>query len=339
MIALIDPYTERGGGQVVLEELLRRLDQTDVEVLLAMPRDGRAKIAVPGSLVECEPGDTTDAVGSKPVVLVSNANASHIRTLRIAKRLRSSGVPCRTIAVLHNYPRSIWREWILRLVLRLFDNAIAVEPGLVKLRQDAMVPSWLSIPSDDLVDSEIVPRFRQTIKCFARPDRSKGLHILPEIFVEAEKMGYSCEVALGNSLENNSSYIETLKSSLDPWLVDGFRGPKWLRPGDIFMIPSIYGEAACLSAQEAMSRGAFVVASRVGLMPYLSPTNQGIRTFAAGQPDSAVAALRGISKLTSVQFENECLAGANDMSIRNGRWYEEVVKFLRDENDSVRGNA
>lgn len=339
MIALIDPYKERGGGQVVLEELLRRLDQAKIESVLAMPRDGRGKILIPRSVVECEPEDIATTVGAGPVVLVSNANSSHIRTLRIARRLRSNNILCTTVAVLHNYPRSLWREWVLRFVLRRFDHAIAVEPGLVKLRQDAHVPSWLSIPSVVLESSDVQPKLRQTIKCFARPDRSKGLHILRDVFSEAEKLGYSCEVALGNSLENDLSYIKTLKSALKPWLVDGFRDQSWLQPGDIFIIPSIFGEAACLSAQEAMSRGAFVVASRVGLMPYLSPTNQGIRTFAAGEAASAVQALREISKLSPMEFGDECQAGAKEMLIRNGRWYEEVVRFLSDEDTSVRGEA
>lgn len=335
MIVFIDPYEERGGGQVVLEGLLACLAPLRADVRLVMPRTGRSKIHVPASIEECDLEDAIEKITAKSVVLVSNANASHIFTLRLARRLRSAGVKCRTVAILHNYPKDGLREYVLRVLLRQFDSAIAVEPGLRRLRGDAVLPPWLSLPPKNGMDGLIDPVARKTLRCFARPDKSKGLHLLPRIFEEVERLGYTCEVALGNSLENDAKYISMLHETLSPWLVPGFRGPDWLLPGDIFIIPSIYGEAACLSAQEAMSRGVFVVASRVGLMPYLSPLNQGIRTFKPGSESSAIAALMNVIGLTAEDFAAECRGAAAQMRQRRGLWYDHVVSGLLKENDSL----
>ncbi len=337
LIVLIDPYEVRGGGQVVLEELVRGLSAGSADLLLAMPPRGRASIRVPEQVSVCNMDQVPQFASGRNVVLVSNANASHLYTIRLARRLRASGVQCRTVAILHNYPKSRLREQVLKRILAQFDDAITVEPGLRCLRGDAFMPSWLATP---LLESSTLPSgpLRQmAIKCFARPDKSKGLHVLPDIFRQMSALGYRCEVALGNALENDLAYVESLKISLKPWLVEGFRGPEWLNPGDIFVVPSIYGEAACLSAQEAMSRGVFVVASRVGLMPYLSPTNRGIRTFQAGSAASAVAALTDVAAISTQEFDDECRAAARQIADRSGLWYAEVTAYLGRENSKIEG--
>jgi glycosyltransferase involved in cell wall biosynthesis len=318
-----------------LEELLRCLGEEREDLVLVMPATGRDCINVPAQTLVCELDEADRAITSKSVVLVSNANASHLYTLRLARRLRASGASCRTIAILHNYPKNKLRERILKVILKEFDQAIAVEPGLRALRGDAITPSWLATPQTEEVMISAGSLRQRTIKCYARPDRSKGLHILPAVFRQMSALGYVCEVALGESLENDRSYIKSLEASLAPWLVEGLRGPDWLNPGDIFVVPSIYGEAACLSAQEAMSKGVFVVASRVGLMPYLSPTNQGIRTFQAGSVPSAIAALTDVAAISAEEFDDECRAASSQIASRSGRWYREVTERLRREHREV----
>jgi glycosyltransferase involved in cell wall biosynthesis len=299
-----------------------------------MPPRGRECIDVPARTLVCDLEEVERVVTSRNVVLVSNANASHLYTLRLARRMRASGAACRTIAILHNYPKNRVRELILKVILKRFDQAIAVEPGLRVLRGDALTPSWLAVPHAKVAISND-PLNQGRIKCYARPDRSKGLHLLPAVFSQMSELGYVCEVALGKSLENDESYIKSLETSLAPWLVKGFRGPEWLNPGDIFVVPSIYGEAACLSAQEAMSKGVFVVASRVGLMPYLSPTNQGIRTFETGSATSAITALKDVAAMSQGEFEEECRAASIQMATRSGRWYREVSARLQREHTEV----
>ncbi|MEW9872757.1 hypothetical protein [Arthrobacter sp. HS15c] len=335
MIVFIDPYEGRGGGQAVLEEILGVFASRGHELLLAMPAAGRSKIVIPESVETCEISQLESVIADRPSVLVSNANSSHIKTLIFQHSLRKKGNVCRAIAILHNYPRNRLRKFAVKTAVARFDAAIAVEPGLSILRSDVVIPSWLSAAPKQPVISRDRSFDQKIIKCFARPDPSKGLHLLPGIFAAMERLGFTCQVALGDALESNSRYVTKLTSDLSPWLVRGRRGPEWLEPGDIFIIPSVYGEAACLSAQEAMSRGAFVVASRVGLMPYLSPTNEGIRTFGAGSEKSAIAVLEEVAKLESSDFQSECLAGAREISRRNGRWYSDVAGLLSQEDSKL----
>ncbi|MDR6790960.1 glycosyltransferase involved in cell wall biosynthesis [Pseudarthrobacter oxydans] len=294
-----------------------------------MPAQGRSRIEIPQQVLQGEFDDIEQLVGEeKAVVLVSNANAGHISVLRIAGALRRKGVVCKTVAILHNYPGSRLRTSVVKAVLRKFDNAIAVEPGLSSLRPDALIPSWLSAAPKISAPLYLATSRQGVIKSFARPDPSKGMHLLKDIYLAMERIGFTCQVALGDPLESHRGYVNKLKSDLSPWLVSGRRSAEWLNPGDIFVVPSIYGEAACLSAQEAMSRGAFVVASRVGLMPYLSPTNEGIRTFALGDTSSAISVLQDVCNMTPEVFLSECRGGATEMARRNLRWFDEVSNLL-----------
>ncbi|MGG7452675.1 hypothetical protein ACQ3HE_17370 [Plantibacter auratus] len=330
VIALIDPYVERGGGQVVLENLLEELVRSDEAVVLAMPSLGRAKLRVPSGVEEVEIADLVQTLRSRyageHVVLVSNANRSHPQTYAMGGTLRRR-VATTTVAILHNYPKSPAHTFAIRRVVARFSHAIVVEPGLAAIRPDAFIPSWLStFHAVSKVDKAQVQRRR--LISYARPDPSKGMHLLPPLFRFAEELGLSCEVALGTSLESNKRYELALRSQLAPWLVQGRRGPDWIKPGDIFVVPSVYGEAACLSAQEAMSRGAYVLASRVGLMSYLSPTATGIRTFAPADLDSAAKGLTDIMGLETDVFSEECVRGVSEIEERRGRWYSEVSSFL-----------
>src|SRR5690606_6674750 len=71
-----DPKTERGGGQVVLEDLLDRLSG-DPDVRLVMPAEGQAKVRIPPSVTAYAGWAelTADPSLAPRVILVSNANS------------------------------------------------------------------------------------------------------------------------------------------------------------------------------------------------------------------------------------------------------------------------
>lgn len=330
MITFFDSKSERGGGQVVLEHLLGMITDR-ASTSLVMPSQGQAKIAVPHSAKSYD--DATAFLGAAtdiPHVLVSNANSAMPEVMAAARKLRRRGLHVRTVAIVHNYPSTIAYKAATAYYLKQFDIAIVVEPGLLRLRSDAIVPSWLSLhaPLSTSADFEAT-RIDRTgvVKSYGRPDKEKGLHHLAPIFESLTSSGVRCEVALGSGFAGDRKYAAFLRERLAPWLVDGHRTSDWIHPGDIFIIPSLM-EAACLTAQEAMSKGAFVVATRVGLMTYLSPTSEGVRTFAVGDTKSATNLIKDALDLNAAEFGDECLAAVAAIEHRAGRWHRDTVDTL-----------
>lgn len=329
MILIVDPKSGRGGGQVVLEELLRELGDA-APVALAMPAAGRALLSVPGHVAQHDTADDAlrQLAPGEPLLVVSNANAALPAVHRATAQARRLGLAAASVAVVHNYPVSRVKGVVTRHLLARMGTAIVVEPGLTTLRPDAVVPSWLSVRRSDL--RPVPQRIVRTghVKAYARPDASKGLHLLPPVFDVLERAGFTCEVALGSSLTRGHRYETRLRADLAPWLVAGRRDASWIRPGDVFVVASTGGETACLAAQEAMARGAAVVASRVGLMPYLAPDGQGVRTFAIGDQQGAADAALDLLTLPAARFDVECRAAARMVADRAGRWYRETVATL-----------
>jgi glycosyltransferase involved in cell wall biosynthesis len=329
LIVIFDPKTARGGGQVVLEDLLARLVPL-TPTGLVMPDVGRAACAIPDD-VQCW-SSATGFVASPPpgpLVLVCNANAALGSVWRAATVLRRQGMDVRTVAIVHNYPSTPAKRAASLALLPRLDTAIVVEPGLAQLRKDSVIPPWLSVPPRSAPDDH-AGGVRRTgvVKSYARPDSSKGLHLLPEVFGALADAGVRCEVALGDALDGQARYEEQLRRDLAPWLVDGKRTAAWVDPGDIFVVPSVSGEAACLSAQEAMSGGAYVVASRLGLMPYLSPEALGVSTFPVGDPAAATAAIRDVLARSDADFSAACQHNVATIAQRAGRWQDETVRLL-----------
>lgn len=328
-IVVVDRKRARGGGQVVLEELLRRLTLN--------PRVGVHVIAHPNAAsFITAPADVQfhsnhrsagRALATSDVRVVANATSDFSHALRVSRELKRSGREVTTHAIVHNYPNGLLREVVTRILLRQFDRTIVVEPGLIRLLGSADVPPWLA-PADAGDTAPEPQPFTGVVKCFARPDPSKGLHLLPAIFRELTSRGMNCEVALGDALDGQASYERSLRKSLAPWLVDGRRDPSWLRPGDIFIIPSVRGEAACLSAQEAMLRGAGVVASRVGLMPYLMPSGGAVRTFQRANATAAVDAVLAISHMNPAEFVRACRINQASVMERASLWYQATLVAL-----------
>lgn len=328
-LVFCDSKSARGGGQVVLEHLMGRL-QGAVGMALIMPQFGYESIRVDSSVdhfTSVEDYVARAEIDGERIVLVSNANSSLPDVYRLQTRLgRRADVT--SVAIVHNYPEKNTKSVATRLLLKRMDTVIVVEPGLTRLSPTAVTPPWLSVYSPPQL---LQPgSFERTgrVKSYARPDRSKGLHLLPGIFAYMESQGYVCEVALGDALQAQESYGSRLRDSLSRWLVAGKRSSEWIEPGDIFIVPSISGEAVCLTAQEAMGRGAFVVASRVGLLPYISPEGRGIRTFRAADVGHAVEVLRDVINLPRVEYLMECSDGNRAIRSRAGLWYDSVASRL-----------
>ncbi|GAB3855737.1 hypothetical protein GCM10028801_11820 [Nocardioides maradonensis] len=330
-LLFVDPKHGRGGGQVVLEGLLRRCSGQG-DVALAMPDDGREAISVPDDVETFPTIDeaTRGLVRGDALRMVANANSAFPRVVLSARRLRARGIHVETVAIVHNYPTDIAKRVATTRSLALFDKAVVVEPGLLELRRDAIVPPWLSLTSEFEFFSGTVTGLSGSIKSYGRPDPSKGLHLLPPLFAAAERLGLRPEVALGQALDGKERYRRRLQRELAPWLVDGRRTSNWIQPGDIFVIPSVGGEAACLTAQEALARGAFVVASRVGLMPYLLAGEGAMWTFVPGAADDGIRAVEEIVHLTSDSVTAAVRAGSAQIRARTDLWYRHVTRLLVD---------
>lgn len=325
-LVFIDPKTARGGGQVVLEGLLARISPR-VDTHLVMPEAGYRSITVPSDVAHHTRLKDLSTLSGR-LTLVANANAAFPSLVLAAWALRRHGIETTTVGIVHNYAGSMVKRVATHGSLARLDHAVVVEPGLTALRRDALIPTWLSIDHGD-VDPAIQPSMRTgRLRAFARPDRTKGLHLLPQIFRSASQQGWTCEVALGDPLDGDSRYERTLRTHLAPWLVAGRRTAEWLEPGDVLIVPSIAGEAACLTAQEALARGAFVVASQLGLMPHLLPEDGAIRTFPVGDATAAIARLTDIAALSEEQFRAACGRSQTLIQARAGRWYDEVADWL-----------
>lgn len=334
MYVYFDSKLARGGGQVVLEQLLEK-QATRGRTALVMPAQGRHAMAIPEFVEQFDTASQLlDAIEiTEPIVLICNANASLPDTVKAASALRARGSTVATVAIVHNYPTTFLKSIATKSFLKRIDIAVVVEPGLVSLRPDAVIPSWLGVSVPSHSSALLTTPIQRTgvVKSYGRPDRSKGLHHLPQIFAQLERNGFECHVALGDALESQERYRAELARDLAPWLVDGRRESSWINAGDVFVVPSVGGEAACLSAQEAMSNGAFVVASRIGLMSYLSPTNQGVRTFAIDDADGALSTLNHVLTMDEDDFGAECHAGVRQILAREGRWYAQTLDIIEQQ--------
>ncbi|SER67090.1 Glycosyl transferases group 1 [Propionibacterium cyclohexanicum] len=330
MILFSDPYELRGGGQVCLEYMLQDMVTRGPQAFgLVMPPAGRNKISIPG---RCQVFDSRDdylrrAKDDDSVVVISNANRGFPRDLQFARRLRNSGRKVRTVAIVHNYPLDPVKSAATRASLSLYDTVIVDEPGLTKLSKRAIAPAWVAPVIHDAPPwtiSESPVKFTGIIKSFGRPDPSKGLHYLPAAFRELSGRGLNCRVALGNSLEGNEKYTSGLTKSLAPWLEEGYRTQEWINPGDIFIVPSIGGETTCQAAQEALLRGAYLVATRIGVLPYMCPEGGGISVVPMKDSSAIVHAVITATELGGHEFDLSVRRSASQIIRRSGRYYDEI---------------
>ena len=212
-IVFVDPKHARGGGQVVLEELLMRLS-TRTSVSLVMPSDGRCALSIPPEVEQFSGFGELRLRPSELTRIVANANAAFPAVGWWSRRFKRRGYNVQSIGVVHNYPPDIVKALLTKVSLRALDRAFVVEPGLLRLRRNAIAPPWLSIRPCDVPEIRASSGFTGVVRAFARPDRTKGLHLLPRIFGPLSEKGLKCEVALGASLDGT---VATLKGCERSW--------------------------------------------------------------------------------------------------------------------------
>lgn len=333
MILFSDPGRRRGGGQVVLEELLRRLSEFPIQLGLVVPDPSQPAIDIPSSVIVAPSAhkliQDNPQIHVKEIVFVANNNRGFPGDLLQIVAIRSK-IKVKAVALLHSYPSSVFRTMVVRQSLRQFDITIGVEPGLRTLDKRMEIAPWLAPIAQGLtlpVDQQlIVPT--HTIKVFARPDPSKGLQLLPEVFRQLSSVGFNCHVSLGHSLVANGRFIENLKNELAPWLEKEYKTSDWIEPGDIFLAPSIAGETACLAAQEAMLHGAFVVSSSIGIFPYLMPTKANILSVQTGNSRAVVDGVMRVISMPEKEFSERIHSGVAILRNRSGAWYDYVISRL-----------
>ena len=327
-IVFIDRKPARGGGQVVLEQLLRRLPAGGQYHLIGHP-DVSSILDVPhGVTIHSTVRGVVSSVASGRVQVVANATSDFGFTLRAARQI-SRAVPAQvdTFAILHNYPKDALRSALTRAFLTRFDRTVVVEPGLLRLAPRADVPlgsrrspipslspcvrsaEWSSVSLDPISSRVWISFPRYSRASIQRVFSAWWRWAMPSMATRTTSVGSA--------------------EALSPWLVPGKkRGPDWIDPGDIYLVPSTRGEAACLSAQEAMDRGAGVVASRVGLMPYLMPSNGAVRTFKRGDTSQAASSVMELTRLSSSAFVRACEANRQAIRERSTFWYDYTIDAI-----------
>ena len=105
MIVLVDPKDGRGGGQVVLEELLARLSREYTGTLaLLMSEKGSAAIRVPSNVIQLRSDADLKELArdrNEIVRVVANANRSFPHVVRAREMLRRRGIRAEALAVVN----------------------------------------------------------------------------------------------------------------------------------------------------------------------------------------------------------------------------------------------
>ena len=308
-VLFVDQYAGLGGGQVVLLELLRRLEGRVDRVLSAPPgpfRDAAVALGV----------RLGDDVGGASRVVVNGARPLP----RVISKTRHVPVTF----VLHSQPATPLRRAVLRACLPWVE----VLPVAGRGRR----PGWLPAPPlgldavspRPLQDSDFRP-WPRTVKAFGRLDPVKGLDLLAEVLpgLQQRHPDLAVELAVRSSLEGRSpAYEEGTRRALGPWLVEGERSASWFGPGDLVVIPS-RSEAVCLTAQEAMAAGAVVVGPDTGDLPDLVPLR-----FRPGDASSLSEAVEKALALSPEQAAATAREGQRVVQERAGRWYDWAVEHL-----------
>jgi hypothetical protein len=333
---MFDHHAEVGGGQVVLQRIIDEVGERR-PVYVVAPREATWVRVIRSGVTVLEmpgfyriPADVAALEGSS--ILVANTYPVLLSVLRTARALRRRDSTVTTLAILHGNPKGIVRRAVLRLLLRGVDACIPVEPGVSGLSRRCVPMGILGIAASDVpsVRAQGPIRFTGGIKAYGRPDRMKGLHLLPRILrgLDLESRHVSFQVALGQSVEGRARYETSLRRALQPWLAPGRRGPDWIQAGDVLLFTSTFYETASLTVQEALARGAFVVGSRVGAVPYLVPVASGLVTFSPGSVVEAQRCIEWVLSLPPTEFDQRCRASADAVRSRAGLWYRSVADQL-----------
>jgi glycosyltransferase involved in cell wall biosynthesis len=341
-ILFLDQYADVGGGQVVLLNLLRRLHGR-VDLAVAAP---------PGALTDAAEGLGVHVVLLDPATphgmagLVKRVQErSPERIVVNGARVLPAALACAFSAgayvrgrkrpsvsyINHSAPGSSLRRAYIAGLLRFVDEVIPVAETQKRTRKTAPFPP-LGLEAHEIAASrQIPPSPVRAVKAYGRLDPMKGLDVLAQALtvVKVALPDARAEVAVRPTLEQrDEGYGVATTRALRPFLVEGPRDSSWFSPRDIVVIPSRFGEAVCLTAQEAMARGALVIAAPIGdLAAFVVNRITGL-SFIAG--DSASLARAIISALTMPEEELEGIAAAGRdlMGTRAEHWYTYFVRHV-----------
>lgn len=337
-IILLDQYEEIGGGQVVLIELARQLVASRAEVYVVCPSGPLADACTAAGathLVGVSPRSAStlraawSLVSLRPTKVI--ANGGKVLPLAVVVRLLASLARVRlTTAYVNHSSGGTWlRRTVIGSLARMVDAEIPVAGSFPrKVNSLDAPPLGLSRAVATAIEEGCAPSGQRSIKAMGRADPMKGFDVLAEaLALVGEDARDATFVALAPSLEGRKpDYERQLRQSLWKRLVEGRRTSSWFEPGDIVVIPSRYGEAVCLTAQEAMLSGCLVVAPPIGDLALLVRTGATGFSFRPGDAQSLANSIEAAWSLPDADVARVVARSRQAAKERVGGWY----CFVRD---------
>ena len=340
-LLLLDQSGAVAGGQVVAAHLLQHLvAERGLDCAVAAP-DGPIHERfdrVPGLAVD-RPGSAREwlavcvaAAGSRDWV-VANSPRVLPWALTVKALARARGRRAQVAFVVHSNPSTRSRRVLLGALSRGADAVLPVSVSQWTPRRSAMPPLGLRahevMPAAQVEEGLAVRR--RVVKSMGRRDPVKGL----DVFLTAARElgaqpGWAYELATAPGLDGDLAHEADLSRLLaqdGPVAHVGQRDASWLQPGDVLVVPS-RDEAACLLAQEAMARGALVVASAVGDVPlYVEDGVTGL-LVPPGDPAGLADGLRRVLALPDGEVAAMCRRARESVLRRADDWYDEVARTV-----------
>lgn len=338
-VLLLDQAGAVAGGQVVAAHLLEHLSElTPAPACAVAAPDGPIHERfdrVPG-LVTARPASASDwsglclrAARSQDWV-VANSPKVLPWALLVRALARVRGRRARVAFVVHSNPSTRWRRVVIGALSRGADAVLPVAVTQWSPRRAALPPLGLRA-SDVLPGAVLEERLavrRRVVKAMGRRDRVKGLDVhLDAVRQLAALPGWTFELATVPGLDGDLAHEAELLAQLGAVAHVGARDARWIQPGDVVVVPS-RDETACLLAQEAMARGAAVVASAVGDLPlYVQDGVTGL-LVPPGDAAALAAALRGLLGMPDGDLAAMCRRAHAAAAQRADLWYDEVARVL-----------
>jgi glycosyltransferase involved in cell wall biosynthesis len=262
-------------------------------------------------------------VANSPRVLVYAVAAKWVARLR--------GAETRVAFVAHSNPSTRAKAAVLKLLARGVDAVVPVAASQWLPGRGVVVPPLGLRTKEILSPAEVQAGLNtrsRVVKAMGRSDRVKGL----DVYLEAarhvhESSGLTFQLATAPGIEGDSAYEAFLAQSETAVERVGARNIEWIQPGDVVVVPS-RDETACLLAQEAMARGAAVVASAVGdIAEYVVDGENGVLVH-PDDPLALATALMELAQVGDAQYAQLCRAAHETMVARADGWYDSVTQIL-----------
>lgn len=275
-VLILDQYSQMGGGQVVGRQLLHFLADRGVAVQLFVPGEAVAGEVANGLVGGVDLRRRAIVRESKRLSVDLDSDNSWIivngpRVFPLAFLIKLQRPRTRLLYYVHNVPGSKWMRRVSSVFSRLSDRTVAVAEFMAPALHNAYVLHNCARPELRLFDSRESAEAIQVkehghlslnVKFMGRHDPVKGVDVLAgalELFDTGLLSFTSITVALADSIHTGLLNIEQSDFPDFVAVVSG-KGPIWLQPGDILIVPSRF-EASSLVVHEAMARGVVVLAS------------------------------------------------------------------------------